>query len=67
MNVVIQKQFSGDSLKKSSSIQSCGCLMREKSRERMSGIRNDITGEKFGRLTVLRVDKNIKWSLLLDV
>lgn len=48
----------GDSLK-DSSIRSCGCLMREKSRERMSGIRKDITGEKFGRLTVLRVDKNV--------
>ena len=52
------KTVSGYSLK-NGSIQSCGCLMREKSRERMSGIRNDITGKKFGRLTVLCVDKNV--------
>ena len=34
-------------------VQSCGCLVQEKLEERLSKIRLDLTGQRFGRLLVL--------------
>lgn len=41
-------------LLKNGSSQSCGCLQREATRKRYNEIREDLSGQKFGRLTVIR-------------
>ena len=49
----VEKIIRADSLK-NGSIQSCGCYNKESASKRWIGVRNDLTGKKFGRLTVIK-------------
>lgn len=61
------KSIRGDHIK-SGATQSCGCLQKEKSR---AALIKDLTGQKFGRLTVINQDIRVKgheayWNCICD-